>query len=272
MSNDDAIQTKENDQFEYILFKAIYLGFTNTQGKDRDEFCTKVMDDIYISSLKRINYKKVGIIFLKHSIYLDSVLGDEYVKDKRCKEILTYGASMMKTLDTVVVDTDFKPLKDLSIPSTIKPTDVSGLTPDYDKNKKDKKPITQNDDNDTGHLDPVMPDIKTKTDKDFDFVKGDVPIITSKEYIKKGDIPYIVTTYYNADGSIKCIKEERVGSNDIYYSIHDYNVIDGNLWNKKKSEQMLYQNVDKALDIWNSLSRNDLAKEVHSSIYNKCKR
>ena len=261
MSDDDAIKTKENDQFEYILFKAIYLGFTNTQGKDRDEFCTKIMDDIYISSFKRINSKKVGVMFTKHSGYLDSVLGEKYVKDERCKQILSYGASMMRILNTIVVDSDFKPLTDLSIPSTIKPTDVSGLNQIYDKNKKDKKPITQKDDNDTGHLEPILPDIKTKTDKGFTYVKGKVPVITSKEYIKKGDIPYIVTTYYNPDGSIKNITEERVGSNDIYYSIHDYNVIDGNLWNKKKSEQMLYQNVDKALDIWNSLSRNDLAKE-----------
>ncbi|MCC0671433.1 MULTISPECIES: stalk domain-containing protein [unclassified Clostridioides] len=249
---------KDYDQFDYIFFQLIYLAFVNTNGSERNELFIKFMDEMYLSSVKRLNSNDKYSFFLdKYGLYIGYQLSD-YFKDERTNKILKGGASMFIELQNFTPTEETGKIPEDELPSSIEPT-----KPDGDDNpNKDEPPIYIPDkipddefnpggNNNNGTPDNYDPSL------DNGLTPGNSSDLTSDEYVKENNSCTKITTIYDLNGNI--VNKKKTKAQNGFCNIFNSNIVTGEVWNRN-------HNGDLALNVWQSLNENELNKESNLTL------
>lgn len=259
ISESDIELHKESDQIDYILYKSIYSAFTNLSNKEKNSYFVELIDNMYLHTIKRFNKGHRLHLLLNHGKYIGLTLS-EYFTNKKTKSILINGGSMLM----IVENTD---------PTTPPEGHEGEYKPSFPENKLPSKSDTSQgeDGDDTSYIpgeEPKTPDDKGEVvipdDDDIKFPNNGKPnnnIITTENFKRIGKYCYKIITKYNLSGKKIGTKKILLSSKDKgFCGIYDNEVIDGDSWNKN-------HNGDTALDVWNSLSQNEINKLSTYSIY-----
>lgn len=129
-SHEDTTMHQEDDQFDYVIYKATYYSFIYTIGKERDKLFIKICDDLYLASAKRLNSGKHSGQLREHSMYYGSDLY-EYFQNEKVQKALRNFMTMTMSLSNVSIcppdgwngdydDYDYK-VDETILPSNLKP-------------------------------------------------------------------------------------------------------------------------------------------------------
>lgn len=242
---------EDYDQFDYIFIKTIYLGFTELKGEERDKYFIKLSDEFYASSMFRINKEMYRFFSTEYSRYLGYQLGS-YFENKEVDRILNYGASMSVILDGFVPSEENKPMfPENELPSNTKPTipgkeDEDAFFPPDEDHEIPSKPES---------ADPVTPEDGTNVDNNDNNSQ-----ITTEEYVAKNNNCHKITYTYTNKGDLINQKDEMLpNSQKELCNIYDYEIVDGDNYD-------FTNNVDSALDVWESLGDNELNNDSKYSL------
>ncbi|HEL2860333.1 TPA: hypothetical protein UL242_002434 [Clostridioides difficile] len=259
LDNTDIQKHKDYDQFDYIFFQIIYLAFVNTNGSERNEIFIDFMDEMYLSSAKRLNSNDKYSFFLdKYGLYIGYQLSD-YFKDERTNKILKGGASMFIDLQSFTPTEESGKIPEDELPSNIDPT-----KPDGDNNSnKDEPPIyipdeiPDNEFNNGGNNNSDGTSDNYNPNLDNGLTTGNSSDLTSDEYVKENNSCTKITTTYDLNGNI--VNKKKTKAQNGFCNIFNSNVVTGEVWNRN-------HNGDLALNVWQSLNENELNKESNLTL------
>lgn len=99
---DDVVAHRENNQFDYILYKAIYYSFIYTEGEKRDALFVKICDNLYLSGVKRLNSGNYSTLLRDFGGYFAYDVG-EYFNDEKMKFMFMNFFTMTLALSDVKI-------------------------------------------------------------------------------------------------------------------------------------------------------------------------
>lgn len=258
MEDEEINLHREYDQIDYILYKAIYLGFTNSiDDNERGQLMLKFIDDMYLSSAKRYNSGKDSCIMADYAYYIGN-LGTYFDYETGVK--INIGASLIYNIELIKPDIEngSRPI----INENMKPSDYNVPSKPEDDTPENSPDLPEIEAPSIPELEPILPEPIVPEDEDMNIVENPQDFnMSSEDYVANGNICYKVTTKYDINGNILSTNSEQLPSNEKgFCNIYDYEIINGDTWNEN-------QNGDFALEVWESLGQNDLNKVSNHSIH-----